>query len=75
MIQRERSYVQSLLAVRIPHVGAGLDVAYTLHGKERLELLDLEVYRSIHHVAEHLDVRVLVHTLLDQVARDDRRSR
>src|SRR5206468_8914110 len=70
VVQAERPYAHARLRVRIANPASALDVADALDAQERLELLDLELDAAVHQGAEHLDLLLLVHPLLDDVERD-----
>src|SRR6266566_3149473 len=70
VVQAEGPDAHARLRVRVPDPAAALHVADPLDAQERLELLDLELDAAVHEGAEHLDLLLLVHPLLDHVEGD-----
>src|SRR6266550_3472776 len=70
MVQAEGPDAHARLRVGVADPAAALHVADPFDAQERLELLDLELDAAVHEGAEHLDLLLLVHPLLDHVERD-----
>src|SRR6266852_2423510 len=70
VVEAEGPDAHARLRIRVADPPAALDVADAFDAQERFQLLDLEFDAAIHQGAEHLDLLLLVHALLDHVERD-----
>src|SRR5580658_11317669 len=69
VVEAERPEVERTLRERVSDPRARLGLADPLDGKERLQLLDLEVHRPVDHVLEGFEVGVRVHPAVEHVVR------